>query len=86
MAGKKGGSSSRVLSARPLSDQERVFIEEYMVDYNGKEAAIRAGVPSSKASYAASVWLKDNRIRELLDAKVENRLKATGYTTQKIVE
>ena len=86
MAVRKGGSSSKVLSARPLTDQERVFIEEYMVDYNGKEAAVRAGVPSGKAAYAASVWLKDNRIRELLDVKVENRLKATGYTTQKIVE
>ena len=87
MIQKKGGSYRTQLDgAKPLTDQELVFIEEYMVDYDARDAAVRSGVPSNLAARRATVWLRDPRIRDLLDTKIENRLKATGYTSERIVE
>lgn len=37
-----------------LTPQQQKFLEEYLIDFNGKEAAIRAGYSESNARFQAS--------------------------------
>ena len=37
-----------------LTPRERRFVEEYVIDFNGRHAAIRAGYPNASASSVAS--------------------------------
>ncbi len=54
-----------------ISEKQRVFINEYLKDLNGKQAALRAGYSSKSAKVTASRMLtNDNLKREL-----SNRLK-----------
>jgi len=40
--------------ARPLTAKQTRFVQEYLVDYNGTQAAIRAGYPAESARSVAS--------------------------------
>lgn len=49
-----------------LNDQSRLFAAEYVIDFNGKAAAERAGVPIQSREYKAATWLRDPRIQALI--------------------
>lgn len=43
---------------RPLTPKQQRFAEEYLVDGNGTQAAIRAGCRANSAKVTASKWLR----------------------------
>lgn len=47
---------------RPLTDKQKLFAQEYCVDFSPKEAAIRAGYSKNGAEVAAHNLLKNERI------------------------
>lgn len=49
-----------------LNDQSRLFAAEYVVDFNGKAAAERVGVPIPSREFKAAGWLRDPRIQALI--------------------
>lgn len=60
--------------ASNLTPKQRLFIQEYLVDLNGTEAAKRAGFsPKSASSYAAQL-LADSRISQAISAAQQSRL------------
>lgn len=63
-----------------LTDRQKKFCEEYIVDLNGKQAAIRAGYSEKSAKELASETLtKPNIINylNLLKAKVSDKVEIT---------
>lgn len=55
-----------------LTDKQRRFACEYPVDYNGRQAAIRSGVPAkSAAAYAAKLLKNDLVIRAIAQRERE---------------
>lgn len=52
-----------------LTDKENRFVDEYLVDYNGTQAAIRAGYSKRTAGAIASELLTKERIRTQLQTK-----------------
>lgn len=56
------------MSAKKLSPLQLRFVHEYLVDYNGKAAAIRAGYSESCAKQKASQLLKHPIIRAEIEA------------------
>lgn len=56
---------------RPLSERQVRFVAEYLLDYNGTQAAIRAGYSEQSARGIASTLLRhpeiDQRVREHRD-------------------
>lgn len=56
------------MSAKRLSPMQLSFVHEYLVDYNGKAAAIRAGYSESCAKQKASQLLKHPLIRAEIEA------------------
>lgn len=54
----------------PQRDRKQRFIDEYPVDTNGTQAAIRAGFSKSSARTIAARMLADDNIRSKIDAKL----------------
>lgn len=64
-----------------LTPKQARFCEEYVIDLNGKQAAIRAGYSQRSAEYLASFLIRNNkvaaRIAELQEgSQKRNELKA----------
>lgn len=51
-------------STKPLTPRHELFIEEYLKDYNGAQAAIRAGYAAPSARITASKLLTNPNISE----------------------
>lgn len=62
---------------RPLTEMQRAFVREYVIDFCGKDAAIRAGYSPKTAQQAASRLLQDPRIAAEI-ARVRDRIAAVA--------
>lgn len=71
----KSKSRGKVIAGRTISPQMRLFVLEYMVDLNGKAAAIRAGYsPASAAQQAHRIMLHPwvmEEIGKAMDARAK---------------
>ncbi len=72
-----------------MTDMERIFAEEYLIDLNAMAAALRAGYKRSTARNAAS-WIdeahpKKPRVRELIDKHMAERSRRTGITQDRVL-
>lgn len=71
-----------------ISDRDRVFAQEYMIDLDAKNAAIRAGYKPSTAREAYR-WVDPNnpakpKLRELIEQKMAERSRHTEITIDSI--
>ena len=81
---KAGPSGYCHLHAPPddgLTDRRRRFVDEYLVDLNGTQAAIRAGYAPRGAGTEASRLLKNAEIR----AAIDERLDAEALTRKEVL-
>ena len=69
--------------AANLTDKQRAFVEEYMVDLNGTQAAVRAGYSEDSARSIASENLSKPYIAEAVDKLLGER---PGITRARIVD
>lgn len=71
-AGKKPAARK---SAKPaLRPQIARFVDEYLIDFNGKQAAIRAGYSPRTAEMQASRLLSGVKVQEAIAQRQQNRL------------
>src|SRR5208282_5119583 len=68
-----------------LTLKQARFLEEYLVDLNGKAAAIRAGYSPKSAEVQASQLLRNSKIRVALEDAMQARSKRTQVTADRIV-
>lgn len=54
-----------------MNDKQRAFADQYIVDRNGTQAALRAGYAFSSARVVAHNLLNDNEVREYIQAKLK---------------
>jgi phage terminase small subunit len=69
-----------------LTPRQRRFVEEYVVDLNGTQAAIRAGYSRSGASVEGSRLLANPKIQAAVAAAQEERSKRTGITADWVLQ
>ncbi len=72
-----------------MRDKERIFVEEYLIDLNATQAALRAGYRPRTAAKAAE-WIHPEhpskpRLREYLEAALAERSRRTGVTADRVV-
>lgn len=67
-----------------LTDRQRLFVREYMVDLCGTRAAIRAGYDEKTAASRASRLLRMPAVKEYRDALLQERFEAIGVTRQNL--
>jgi len=72
-----------------MRDQERLFCDEYLIDLNAMQAAIRAGYKRSTAKNA-SQWIdpdapKKPALRKYIDEAMAKRARRTGVCADRVV-
>lgn len=70
---------------RPLSDQEQEFVNQLLIDFNGKQAAIRAKYsPRTATQQASRLLTKANVIAALADAR-KRQQERTEITADRVL-
>ena len=69
-----------------LNDKQKQFCEEYVIDFNGTQAAIRAGYSAKTANEQAVRLLANVSIQEYIQKLKEKRNKRVGITQDEILK
>jgi len=69
-----------------LNDRQRVFAYEYLTDFNGTQAAIRAGYSAKGAKRHATKLLRDPRIQEIVERGKADRRQHLEITQERILD
>jgi phage terminase small subunit len=70
---------------RPLTPQQKQFVEEYLVDMNGSQAAIRAGYAKKGSEKQASQLLRRPHVRKALNERMGEAKTKTGVTAEFVI-
>ena len=70
--------------ARKLTDKQKRFVEEYLIDLNATQACIRAGYSQKNAKQIGSELLDKTRLQ--IDSALAERSKRTGINQDRIVQ
>jgi len=69
-----------------LTPKQARFVEEYLIDLNGTQAAIRAGYSPNTANEIASENLAKPSIAAAVAVAMAERSRRTGITTDRVLE
>lgn len=69
-----------------LTEKQKRFCEEYLIDLNGAQAAIRSGYSKNTAKEIASENLTKPNIQEYLAQRQKELQEATGITQKRVLE
>lgn len=70
--------------ARKLTDKQKRFVEEYLIDLNATQACIRAGYSQKNAKQIGSELLDKTRLQ--IDSALAERSKRTGMNQDRVVQ
>lgn len=68
-----------------LAEKQRLFVEEYLIDLNATQAAIRAGYSPRTAQEQGSRLLSNAMVRACVDKALAERSKRTGVNAERVV-
>lgn len=68
-----------------LKPKQLAFIDEYIIDLNATQAAIRAGYSESTAGSIGSELLKKPEIKQRIDERLYERQKRTNITQDRVI-
>lgn len=68
-----------------LTDRQKVFCEEYLIDLNATQAAIRAGYSPATANRIGSRLLTNVVIRARIEKAMAERSKRTGINADRVL-
>ena len=71
---------------KPLSDRQRLFVDEYMIDRNATQAYIRAGFSPKGAQPSSSKLLLNPMISAEITRRVEEYSRTAGMTMTMLLE
>lgn len=69
-----------------LTEKQKLFCDEYLIDLNVTQAAIRSGYSNSYANKKAFLLLEKSEIREYIDKRMKDREKRTEITQDVVLE
>lgn len=70
---------------KKLTERQKRFADEYLIDLNATQAAIRAGYSENTAEQAASRLLTFVKIQEYIQERMKERQRRTEITQDMIV-
>lgn len=73
------------MAKRQLSEQRQRFVDEYLIDLNGTQAAIRAGYSVKTAQEQSSRLLSNVMVQEAISKAMAARSKRTGVNQDRVV-
>jgi phage terminase small subunit len=69
-----------------LTLKQRMFCNEYQIDYNGTQAAIRAGYSKKTANEQAAQLLAKLSIKNEINRLQNERIRSTGITAEYVMK
>nr|DAP65961.1 MAG TPA: Terminase small subunit [Caudoviricetes sp.] len=72
--------------ASTLTEKERIFADEYIKTTNATQSAIKAGYAENSASVTGSKMLRKPKVRQYIDAVMNERSKNTIATADEVLE
>lgn len=69
-----------------LTKKQKLFVEEYLIDLNATQAAIRAGYSTQTARDIGCENLTKPNIKEAIDKELAERSKRTGINADRIIQ
>lgn len=72
--------------ANTLTKKERIFADEYIKTTNATQSAIKAGYAENSASVTGSKMLRKPKVRQYIDAIMNERSKNTIATADEVLE
>lgn len=72
--------------AKGLTDKQKIFVYEYLIDFNATQAAIRAGYSKDTAGAIGAENLKKPQIQRFLEKYQNDRSEKCGIKFDMIVE
>ena len=69
-----------------LTRKQQLFVEEYLIDLNATQAAIRAGYSPNTANEQGARMLANVSIRACVDTSLAERSKRTGVNQDRVIE
>lgn len=74
------------MARRGLTDKQSRFVDEYLVDLNAKQAAIRSGYSAKTAEFQASRLLRNGKVQAAVAEAMKARSKRTDITQDAVLE
>lgn len=68
-----------------MTPKVQLFVREYLVDLNGKQAAIRAGYSAKTAEVQASRLLSNAKVQEVIKEAMDKRAKRIEVTSDYVL-
>ena len=72
--------------AKGLTDKQKIFVYEYLIDFNATQAAIRAGYSKDTAGAIGAENLKKPQIQKFLEKYQNDRSEKCGIKFDMIIE
>lgn len=72
--------------SRKLTDKQKKFVEEYLIDLNATQSAIRAGYSPKTANEQGARLLANVSIQEAISKAMAERSRRTGINQDRIVQ
>lgn len=69
-----------------LSDKQKRFVEEYLIDCNATQAAIRAGYSQKRASELGYQLLQKTTVQQTIQKAMDERAKRTEITADYVLQ
>ena len=69
-----------------LTPKQLRFVEEYMIDLNAKQAAIRSGYSPRSAEFQGSKLLADSKVSQVIKKRQEELSKKKEITLEGLIE
>ena len=73
------------MAKRRLSEQRQRFVDEYLIDLNGTQAAIRAGYSAKTAQEQSSRLLSNVMVQQAIAERMAERSRRTGVNQDRVV-
>lgn len=68
-----------------MTEKQKRFVEEYLIDLNAKQAAIRAGYSVKNADKIGSELLGKTRVKQAVSEAIAERSRRTGVNQDRVV-
>ena len=73
-------------AAKPINRKQQLFVDEYLIDLNAKQAAIRAGYSVRRAEVTGCELLSDRKVSESIALRMKEREARTHITADRVLQ
>ena len=78
--------SKSILDSLRLTPKQYLFVQEYLIDLNASQAAIRAGYSVKNAEFQAHCLLKNPKVKQAIKLAMYEREQRTKVTQDRVIQ